>query len=172
MASVREPRRFESAMPSVMALVNQVRRERFPILDGVTLTVDFAFAPTKDGVPTSADLTHQGHTAAALIRITPLKDRVSGLADAILRISSSWWEAHSEPERIALINHELKHLIPNGERDSHDRPILKMRKHDYHCAGFIDAIEEDQEHSPDLQNLAAVNKLLRERNLLQGQFWG
>ena len=170
---VRVPRRYESCPDSVTDLVRRVRRERFPSLDGVTITCDFSFAPTKDGIPTSDDLKHHGWPCAAIIKIVSLKDRVSGLSDAILRISGNWWIDHpDEYERISLITHELTHIILTDKEDSFGRPVLKMRPHDYEATGFYDCIEQDQEHSIDLQQIAAVNKQLRDRNLLQKEFWG
>lgn len=171
--AIRTPRRFETCPDDVLDLVRQVRREKYPDLDGVTMTCDFAYAPTKDGIATSDDLTHHGHPAGAIIKIVSLKDRVSGHADVILRISHAWWVRHpDQKDRYGLINHELKHIVGTGDEDSHGRPKLLMRHHDYELGGFYDAIEEDKEHSPDLQAIMEVNKQLRERDLVQHAFWG
>ena len=53
--------------------------------------------------------------------MTPFKLRCRGLSDATLTVDGPKWDALSESERIALIDHELQHLEfvrhegPHGE---------------------------------------------------------
>lgn len=179
MAKVKKPkpvivkRRFSDCPESVYDLLRTTRREKFPVLDGVTITCNFAFAATKDDIPTGPDLKLHGVPCGAIISITPLAARVSGHDDAIIRISHQWWEDHpSDADRIGLLAHELRHLIYTGETDTHGRPKLKSRPHDFDCSGFYDGIEAEQQSCPEFQHLVAINKELRERNLIQQEFWG
>src|SRR5690242_2471541 len=54
-------------------------------------------------------LTHQGYPAQAMVKITPLRDRVMGVADAVIVCDRATWLTLSQPQRDALIDHELTH---------------------------------------------------------------
>lgn len=96
-----------------------------------------------------------GYPAAATIRITPVHQRVLGMADAIMTIDEAVWDELDEQERMALLDHELCHLQVRGERgvlsidgddklsgsvktDDAKRPVLKLRKHDWQLGGFFE----------------------------------
>lgn len=91
-----------------------------------------------------------GWPALALIRIVPLRQRVAGFKDAEILIDEQKWYELTEPQRDALIDHELQHLEVQYEgngpgtpvkTDDWNRPKLKIRKHDWELAGFKDICE-------------------------------
>jgi hypothetical protein len=86
-----------------------------------------------------------GVACAATVRIVSYKDRVAGREDAEILVDADLWEEASDPERVALLDHELHHLEVQRDDDGHPksddcgRPKLKMRHHD-HDFGWFDAI--------------------------------
>lgn len=119
-----------------------MRQYHSPDLDGVTVSALFAY----DMEATEPVLKHGGYPAAAVMAITPLKQRALGVADAVITIDRSTWLTLSQPQRDALIDHELYHLERCVEKDTElpkcdaiDRPKLKIRRHD-HQLGWFDAI--------------------------------
>lgn len=90
---------------------------------------------------TSAVKLH-GYECAAVVRVTPLKQRARGIADAQIEIDSGTWQRLSAAERLALIDHELTHLELIRDReglvkgDDCGRPRLKCRLHDWQLGGF------------------------------------
>jgi len=105
-----------------------------------------------------------GWPAYAVIRVVPLKQRVAGFRDAEITIDAAKWKDLTEPQRDALIDHELQHLEVKYEgagpgtpiaTDDYGRPKLKLRQHDWEVAGF----EVIAKRHPDaaLEVLAARN---------------
>jgi len=88
-------------------------------------------------------LTHNGYSALATIRKTPERDRLLGVADAILSINGEFYRDLDDAGRDALIDHELEHLEiarRNNDEvlwDDAGRPKLRLRKHDWQLGGFL-----------------------------------
>lgn len=86
-----------------------------------------------------------GYPCAAVVKVTPYRQRVQGIEDAVITLDGPTWNTLSEPERTALLDHELQHLEVsldnegNPRSDDHGRPKLKVRLHDWQLGGF-DAI--------------------------------
>lgn len=104
-------------------------------------------------------LKHQGYPAGAVVRITPLKDRALGIADATIVIDRAGWLALSQRQRDALVDHELTHLARKVDKetgemvcDALDRPMLKMRKHDYQLGFFDEVAARHGEASPEVRH--------------------
>lgn len=103
-----------------------------------------------------------GWPAYAVIRRVPLKQRVAGFRDAEITIDAEKWKDLTEPQRDALIDHELEHLEVQYEGngpgtpvqiDDWGRPKLKIRQHDYELAGFKAIM--DRHPDAALEKLAA-----------------
>jgi len=117
--------------------------EHKPLIDN-HVTFDFLFAfPDYDehGEPINDALVLHGVPASAIARITKLKDRVKGMADAEVAIDGERWEKMNEAERRAVLDHELFHfeIKPDKEgnvKDDIGRPRLKMREHDRQFGWF------------------------------------
>jgi len=103
------------------------------------VTVAYYFAANENGPA----LNHNGWPAKAMVKITSLKDRVSGLSDARIWIDEQTWHDSDDIERQSLLAHELEHLElvrkkqdGSVKRDDCGRPVLKIRKHDFQIGGF------------------------------------
>lgn len=136
---------YSHASDDVLRTIERMRLEYYsPDLDGVTVAALFVF----DLEVTEPVLTHGGYPAQAVCRITPVRDRALGVADAVILIDRSNWLMLGAKQRDALIDHELHHLerIVDEETelpktDAVDRPKLRIRKHD-HQYGWFDAIAQ------------------------------
>lgn len=143
-----------SKAPDATAHIEHMREEYHQDLDGVTIAALFAFdAESSDSV-----LKHQGYAAQALIRITPLRDRAQGIADACIVIDRSTWLTLSSPQRDALIDHELTHLARKVDKetsellfDALDRPKLVMRQHDHQFGWFDEIAQRHGDASPEVR---------------------
>lgn len=126
-----------------------------PDLDGVTVGALFVF----DDEETSLQvLKHQGYPAVAQVRITPIRDRALGVADAVIVIDRASWLMMSAPQRDALIDHELYHLVRvideetgRPKTDAVGRPKLKIRQHDHQLGWFDEIAKRHGEASPEMR---------------------
>lgn len=143
-----------SQAPDVDNTIDKIRAGYHEDLEGVTVTGLFAF----DSESSDAVLKHQGYPAGAVVRITPLKDRALGIADATIVVDRAGWLALSQRQRNALIDHELTHLERKLDKDSGDqlfdvldRPKLTMRKHDHQFGWFDEVAQRHGEASPEVR---------------------
>lgn len=133
-----------SQAPDADTCIEKIHAAHHEDLDGVTVSALFVF----DNETTLPCLKHQGYPAGAVVRITPLKDRALGIADATIVIDRAGWLALSQRQRDALVDHELTHLNrkvdkETGEQlvDVLERPKLAMRKHDIQVGFFKEVLE-------------------------------
>lgn len=157
---------YTVAPVDVTDLINEVIAELHPELAEAGVTVGCLLAyPTASGHA----VTHHGYPAQATIKITNLKDRVAGLADAQLILDAERWEQKSTKERNALLHHELLHLTTARDkagkikRDRHGRPKLAARLHDFVCEGFWDVVDRFKEASPEAGLYQGVHKEFSQR---------
>lgn len=144
---------FTKADALVCELVDAVLEEHHQRLVefGVSLDVLMAHARTdSSGNPKGPALKHHGVPCLATIKITSHKERVAGLADAILTIDGDRWGDLPEGRQRALIDHELTHLVTPKEHggessDDSGRPVLKMRGHDVETGFFYEVVERHGE---------------------------
>lgn len=120
-----------------------------PLLDA-KVRIDYVFAyPDVDenGIPVNDALKHHGVKALGIAKIIPCDRRAKGEADAEIKLDGKWWESVDDPEREAVLDHELHHLNPVADgkdtegrtvfkKDSNGRPKLRMRKHDIDIGWF------------------------------------
>lgn len=138
----------------------------------VTIGCLFAMSPRdEEGHPTGPALKHGGYPALGLMRIVSQRDRVAGLPDAQLIIDGERWPELAEPEREALVDHELYHLIVRTEggirggvvkTDDCGRPKLKMRLHDVQLGGFTAIIERHKEHATEAKVFEVASREWRQ----------
>ena len=144
-----------------------------PLLNAkIKIDLVFAFAERDErGFPIEVALKKNGVQALGIARKINLKDRVLGRGDAEVSLDGDWWQSASDGERKALLDHELHHLAlkldKHGRylRDACNRPVLKLRQHDYDLGWFkIIAVR----HKGDSQEVQQARKLVSE----SGQyFW-
>lgn len=152
---------YEPADDSVRAMLDRVVDEHHPLLREAHafIAVLMVTAPTDDeGVPKSPALSVGGWPAQARIKITSLRERALGMADAVMEIDSYAWGQRSEDEQEALLDHELTHIQAHldgeGEEksirsDERGRPVLTMRQHDVRFEGFFDVMKRHGQAAPE-----------------------
>lgn len=121
---------------------------------GVTVACVLKFAPLdKDtGKPKGAALKLHGWPCAATVKITPLLQRVLGVADVVITLDGDRWTHWSDGRKAAIIDHELHHVgvtfntADEPDTDDHGRPKLHTIHHDWQTGGFREIVER---HGPD-----------------------
>lgn len=147
-----------SSAPDVADCIAKMRAAHHPELEQVTISALFVF----DDESAVSVLKHQGYDAGAVVRITPLKDRALGVADATIVVDRCGWLALSQRQRDALIDHELTHLeIKTDEEEGVDdpvpifdalgRPKLLMRRHDHQFGWFDEVAKRHGQASPEVR---------------------
>lgn len=109
----------------------------------VKIDVVMAFADRdEDGERLNDALSHHGVKALGIARNIGKKDRAMGRGDAEIALDGDWWECHNEEERLALLDHEIYHIVPKRDRDGNfkiddmRRPLIRMRPHDEEFGWF------------------------------------
>lgn len=132
------PTTFSPCESSVSDMAFTVMKKYYPDLIEADVTIAYLFAENQDGQA----LKLHGYPAAATVKINSYANRVEGMTDATIKIDKSWWEERSEEDQLALLDHELCHLLlgtdDNGSplTDDLGRPKLKMRQCDFQIEGF------------------------------------
>src|SRR5699024_2705112 len=138
----------------------------------VRITALMVHRRNKNGEPVEPAISVGGYPAAACIKITTLKQRVLGLGDALLMIDGNNWDFWSTEYKSAVIDHELTHLVIDwitepenindewrGGRAGYDdanRPILKMRLHDWQHGGFAKIVARHGQTAAEMRNINAM----------------
>jgi len=144
---------YDKADEQTIALINEILNEYHPELASAEVTIEAMMAyDDKGGFPVK----HGGYPALAVIKISSLKNRVKGFADAEITIDAENFKSMSEPQRRALIDHELTHLVVATDKegviktDDCNRPKLKIRKHDYQMGWFTEIAKRHGSNSPEV----------------------
>ena len=164
---------FKEAPKSVHAQVKKIVDDHYPDLVDAAVTFDLLMAHAKvddkTGEPVSPALKHHGWPAAAVVKINSHKDRVAGRNDVEITIDGDNWNDRTDPQQVAILDHELRHLIvirnPAGivKEDDCGRPKLKLSDHDWQFGGFNSILERHGEHSLEhefMSNLRHVTQKL------------
>lgn len=144
---------YDKAPQEVIELINKTIDDFYPELKeaGVTVEALFAFSETAD-----YPVKFGGYPALAYIKISNLKSRVKGMADAEITIDKGAYEAMNPMQQRALLDHELHHLIVARDKDGNikiddcSRPKLKVKKHDYQMGWFREIAVRHGENSPEV----------------------
>lgn len=159
-----------SQAPDASTCIEQIQEAHHEELKDVTISALFVF----DDESSDSVLKHQGYPAGAVVRISPVKDRALGMADATIVIDRAGWLVLSQRQRNALIDHELTHLERCTDDESGDlkfdvldRPKLAMRKHD-HQFGWFDEVA--QRHGQASAEVRQARKLMESSGQLYFDF--
>lgn len=121
-------------------MANELLNKHYEPAVSAGLRVDLVFAyPDLDdasGEPINDAITKNGIRALGLCRVVNAKDRAKGNGDVEILIDGYWWERNDYDERLALLDHELYHIVLRSERDDMGRPKIKLRKHDVEFGWF------------------------------------
>jgi len=149
---------YKNADTAVTSVINRMMEKYHPELTNLEVTVDCLIAygtATEDGEVVTPAIRKNGVPCAAIIRITNLKERVKGYADAEMIIDGDQIDDWNERELAAIIDHELTHLSlqtdSEGQPKSDDigRPKLTMIKHDYEFGFFNSVARRHKQHSAE-----------------------
>lgn len=125
--------------------------------ESVTISFLFAYPKlNKKDRATGPAISVGGYPANAKARIVSLRDRAKRNADAEIIINGDWWNMANEPQRLALLDHELEHFRVRRnrktgacKRDDLNRPILRIVKHDVQFGWFDVVAQRHGEHSQE-----------------------
>ena len=141
----------------------------------VTFLVQMVHASRdKDGEPTGPAIKWGGSGAAAIVRITPLKDRQAGLADVRLLLDGDTWDSRSEAEQLAILDHECEHIEVCRDKegailaDDIGRPKLRLRPHDWLMGGFDEVMQRHRENALETKHADSMVRKWRQLDLPWG----
>jgi hypothetical protein len=115
-----------------------------------------------------AGLSVHGYPAIAAVKITGLKERTLGVEDAVIVLDRVRWEALTDDERRAVLDHELEHISVvrdnqgDPKEDALGRPKLSLQLHDFQVGGFVAIVERHGEHAAEHRVLAKINDRLKQ----------
>lgn len=131
---------YSDASSDLTSTINRMQIAYHPDLQGVTVGALFVF----DEESSAQVLKYQGYPAGAVVRISPLRDRALGIADAVIIVDRAYWQSLSAAQKDALLDHELEHLeratdeeTGKPKRDALGRPKLNWADRSSRCAGTI-----------------------------------
>jgi hypothetical protein len=159
--------KFERAPAAVAKAVARLVKKFHPEIEAAKLTFDICFCRAEtdsNGDPTGPAIMHHGHAAAGLARITSLKERAMGRADAEISLDADQWGDWTAEQRDALLDHEINHFIPKKDAlgaflyDDLGRPKLTMRQHDYEFGWFTVIAERHGIASLEVQQATQMAK--------------
>lgn len=131
---------YDQAPEEVRDRITKLIRRFHPDLEKVQVRIDLLMAST-DAEDAHA-VTLGGYPCYAVVKILGPKERAMERGDAEIVIDRDEYEAMTPERRDALLDHELYHLeirrdkVGQPKRDDHQRPLLKMRKHDFNVGWF------------------------------------
>lgn len=134
------PTTYSKAKPPILDLLaDAIARYHGPLKEAeVTVGVLCAWPGPDDEHPVKL----HGYPCLATIRVTPYRQRVHGIEDAVITLDGPAWAQKTEAEQLAILDHELQHLELVRDRDGilkaddQGRPKLKLRLHDWQLGGF------------------------------------
>lgn len=149
---------YSAASADLEDHIRRMQAEHHEELEGVTVSALFVY----DDESSESVLKHQGYPAAAVVSITPVKQRALGIADAVIVVDRPTWQVMSARQRDALIDHELQHLTrviaeateeepEHPKCDSIGRPKLAMRRHDHQLGWFDDVARRHADASVEVR---------------------
>jgi hypothetical protein len=147
---------YSNASSDLTDCIARMLDDFHPDLSDTEVSALFVF-DDEDSLPC---LKHQGYSAAAVVRITPVRERALGVADAVIVVDRATWQTLSAVQKDALIDHELEHLdrVVDAETgkpkyDALDRPKLRMRRHDHQIGFFTEVVSRHGEAAMEVQSV-------------------
>lgn len=144
---------FDIAPESLNETVQTLITANHPDLVEANATVDTIFAfDDKGGFPVKTN----GYPSAANIKISNLKSRVKGAADAEICIDRDAFNAMTVGQQNALLDRELLRLIVVRDKegavktDDSERPKLRIKKFDYMLGWFKEIAVRHGADSPEV----------------------
>lgn len=144
---------FDITNPQIAETITKLIEQNHPELVEANVTVDSIFAfDEKGGFPVKTN----GYPSAANIKISNLKSRVKGAADAEICIDRDAYNSMNELQREALLDRELHKLVIVRDKegtiktDDSMRPKMRIKKFDYMLGWFKEIAIRHKENSPEV----------------------
>lgn len=99
-------------------------------------------------------LMFRGRPRAATASLVPSKWRRLYGDDGLVTFDAMVWDSLSDPQRVALVHHELLHFDAIEDDDATGRPKVKLRPHDFEVGGFHDVIADHGPHAMEFRLIA------------------
>lgn len=84
---------------------------------------------------------YAGAAAGAQVKKVSAKDRLTKKYDVELLIDGDEWPNLPEPQKIAMLDHEMTHIQTTDKVDDNNRPLVKMRDEDFIVWGFLEVVQ-------------------------------
>jgi hypothetical protein len=157
--------------------MDEIIREHYPHLASLEreIQIRLQFVLSESDAPA---LSKGGWPCEALCSKIPTKMRAAGGPDVLIEFDYNHWKALDSLQQKALLHHELHHVEvvdvkqctnPDGEvyhecrLDALQRPVVRLRKHDYECGGFSAIHELYADDSPEARQLEVVGRHLQQQ---------
>lgn len=144
---------FDITPNTIAETITKLIASNHPELVEANATVDTIFAfDNNGGFPVKTN----GYPSSANIKISNLKSRVKGAADAEICIDREAFNAMSIPQQEALLDRELFRLVVkrdkegNVKTDDAERPVLRLKKFDYMLGWFKEIAVRHGSDSPEV----------------------
>ena len=164
---------YWKADASIVAFINNVMEKCHQDLHINKVKIGTIMAMSSSEETTALKL--HGYPVAAMVKIVPLKDRITKEYDVEMLVDAALWKESSIKRKTALIDHELSHLAVKRKKpekpkkgepvkesgnlgevvyDDIGRPVVKTVKADYNVGdGFLHVIQRHQEESFETINI-------------------
>lgn len=160
------PKTYVPADADAVKLIARVLDKHHPDLKKAKVTVAALFVfPAQDeqtGEPKGPALSHHGWPALAIVRATTLKERARGWEDVEILIDGERWGELARDRQTALIDHELQHVevrkntANEFKHDDRNRPLLKLRQHDWEIGGFDAIVARHGDAAPEFRQACVL----------------
>lgn len=157
---------FDRATDETVDILNRtVERFHKELNDySVRIGLIMAFGPRDEaGNLKRTAIQRNGVPCAGQVRIVGLKDRLLKQLDVEVLLDGDYWETIDEPKKIAIIDHELEHIVPVLDKktnkiklDDLERPKLKLKRDDINWWGIAKIAER---HGIDSQEVLGYQQL-------------
>lgn len=144
---------YDTPPQTLLDLINSTKEKYHPDLHNNNVTVDAVLAYNdKTDYPVKLG----GYPVLAYTKVTPLKNRVKGFADAEITLDGAAWESLNEAQQVALIDRELYSLALTFDKegalkiDDAGRPKIKNKKYDYRLSWFREIAIRHGDDSPEV----------------------
>lgn len=134
-------------------------------LVGIRIGVVFVWpAINADGLVIGPALKYAGAMAAAKTQICRHAIRALTGLDVVIQIAADIWASLAKPSRLALLDHELEHLVVVRDNDgkirTHNdgRPRLVTRPDDWVLTGFQSVVERQGAHALEVLTLLNLRR--------------
>jgi hypothetical protein len=173
------PKTYLPAPPDALKMLDEIIREHYPhvplLRSPLSINLRFVLADEESDAPA---LSKGGWPCEALCIKVPTRMRAAGAADVIIEVDAEAWQGLDGKGRFALLHHEVHHIElvdledhcdEDGEvsytckLDPLNRPVVKLRRHDYECGGFARIHEIYGEESPEARQMTYAHSRLEQQ---------